>query len=42
MKKILLSVVCLMMVGIQSVEAQTPAAIILMHQGNATMYSNQD
>lgn len=42
MKKILFSVVCLMMVGIQSVKAQTPAAIMLMHQGNATMYSNQE
>lgn len=42
MKKILLSVVCLIMVGIQSVNAQTPAAIMLMHQGKATMYSNQE
>lgn len=42
MKKILFSVVCLMMVGIQNVKAQTPAAIMLMHQGNATMYSNQE
>lgn len=41
MKKILLSVVCLMMVGIQSVMAQTPAAIMLMHQGQATMYTSQ-
>lgn len=41
MKKRLLSVVCLMVVGIQSVMAQTPAAIMLMHQGQATMYSNQ-
>lgn len=42
MKKILFSVVCLMMVGIQSVKAQTPAAIMLMHQGQATMYTNQE
>lgn len=42
MKKILLSVVCLVMVGMQSMKAQTPAAIMLMHQGKATMYSNQE
>ena len=42
MKKILFSVVCLMMVGIQSVKAQTPAAIMLMHQGQATMYTSQE
>lgn len=42
MKKILLSVVCLMIVGMQSVMAQAPAAIMLMHQGQAKLYSGQE
>ena len=38
MKKILFSVVCLMMVGIQSVKAQVAIAA-LHHEGNVTIYS---
>lgn len=39
MKKILFSVVCLMMVGIQSVNAQVAIAA-LHHEGNVTIYSS--
>lgn len=39
MKKILFSVVCLMMVGIQSVKAQVAIAA-LHHEGNVTIYSS--
>ena len=38
MKKILLSVVCLMVVGMQSVKADTRAAVLLLHEGNGTTY----
>lgn len=39
MKKILFSVVCLMMVGIQSIQAQVAIAA-LHHEGNVTIYSS--
>lgn len=41
MKKILLLVVCFMIVCMLGAKAQSASAIMLMHQGQAKMYSNQ-
>ncbi len=38
MKKFLFLIVCLMVVGIQSVKAGTRAAVLLLHEGNGTTY----